>query len=61
MSNTTESTTREVFLRFWYEYAVFDIRDVDEGQVVAQGTCSGKYYLLTLSDDLEVIDADIYW
>ena len=61
MNRTETDTIREVFLRFWHEYAVFDIRNIDEGQVVASGTCSGKCYLLTLSDDLEVIDADIYW
>jgi len=60
MNRTEPDTIREVFLRFWYEYAVFDIRDVYGGQVVAQGTCSGKYYVLTLSDDLSVLDADLY-
>ena len=59
MTTTTE-TIREVFLRFWHEYAVFNTADVDDGQVVAQGTCSGKYYVLTLSDDLSVLDADLY-
>lgn len=59
MTSTTE-TIREVFLRFWHEYAVFNIEDVDGGQVVAQGECSGKYYVLTLDDDLTVLDADLY-
>ena len=58
--NTTTETIREVFLRFWHEYAVFNTADVDGGQVVAQGECSGKYYVLTLSDDLSVLDADLY-
>ena len=60
MNSTTVDTIREVFLRFWHEYAVFNIEDVDEGQVVAQGECSGKYYVLTLADDLSVIDAELY-
>lgn len=60
MNTTTTYTLREVFLRFWYEYAVFNTDDVDDGQVVAQGECSGKYYVLTLDDDLHVIDADLY-
>lgn len=59
MTTTTE-TIREVFLRFWHEYAVFNTEDVDDGQVVAQGECSGKYYVLTLTDDLSVLDADLY-
>ena len=58
--NTTQTTIREVFLRFWHEYATFDPGDVDDNQVVAQGECSGKYYVLTLADDLSVIDADLY-
>lgn len=57
---TSTATIREVFLRFWHEYAVFNIEDVDDGQVVAQGKCSGKYYLLTLDSDLSVLDADLY-
>lgn len=60
MNGTKESTIMEVFLRFWYEYAVFDTRDVDNGQVVAQGECSGKYYVLTLDEELSVLDADLY-
>lgn len=59
MTTTTE-TIREVFLRFWHEYAVFNTEDVDDGQVVAQGECSGKYYVLTLTDDMSVLDADLY-
>lgn len=59
MTTTTE-TIREVFLRFWHEYAVFNTEDADDGQVVAQGECSGKYYVLTLTDDLSVLDADLY-
>ena len=58
--NTTTETIREVFLRFWHEYAVFNVQDVDDGHVVAQGECSGKYYVLTLDDDLSVLDADLY-
>jgi len=57
---THTDTIREVFLRFWYEYAVFNIEDVDNGIVTAQGTCSGKYYILTLDEDLNVLDADLY-
>ena len=60
MNTTTTETTREVFLRFWHEYAVFNTADVDAGQVVAQGECSGKYYVLTLDNDLAVLDADLY-
>lgn len=61
MSTASKDTLREVFLRFWYEYAVFNTDDVYDGQVVAQGTCSGKYYVLTLAEDLSVIDADLYF
>lgn len=60
MSTATNDTLREVFLRFWYEYAVFNTDDIDDGQVIAQGECSGKYYLLTLDDDGNVIDDDLY-
>lgn len=60
MNTATNDTLREVFLRFWYEYAVFNTDDIDDVQVIAQGECSGKYYLLTLADDLSVIDADLY-
>ena len=60
MNTATKDTIREVFLRFWHEYAVFNTDNIDDGQVVAQGTCSGKYYLLTLDDDGHVIDDDIY-
>lgn len=58
--NNTNGTIREVFLRFWHEYAVFNTEDIDDNQVIAQGQCSGKYYVLTLSDDLHVIKADLY-
>lgn len=60
MNNTMTNTIREVFLRFWHEYAVFNTEDVDDGRVVAQGECSGKYYVLTLDSDLSVLDADLY-
>lgn len=60
MKNTTRDAIREVFLRFWHEYAVFNEEDVDGNEVVAQGECSGKYYILTLTDDLAVLDADLY-
>ena len=60
MNSNTTDTLREVFLRFWYEYAAFNTDDVDDGQVVAQGECSGKYYVLTLDSDLSVLDADLY-
>lgn len=61
MNMTTKTNTvREVFLRFWYEYAVFDTEDIDGNEVVAQGECSGKYYVLTLDDDGSVLDADLY-
>lgn len=54
-------TIREVFLRFWNEYAVFNTKDVSNNEVVAQGECSGRYYVLTLDDDLHVINDEIYF
>lgn len=60
MNSNTTDTLREVFLRFWHEYAVFNTEDVDAGQVIAQGECSGKYYVLTLDSDLSVIDDYLY-
>lgn len=59
MNMSGSDNIREVFLRFWYEYAVFNIDDIDNHTVTAQGTCSGKYYILTLDDDLNVIDAEL--
>lgn len=57
--NSTDNI-RQVFLRFWHEYAVFNINDVDAGEVVAQGQCSGKYYILELDDNMSVLDASLY-
>ena len=58
---TTAETIREVFLRFWHEYATFNTEDIDGDQVIAQGECSGKYYILTLDRDGSVIDYDLFW
>ena len=60
MAAEASDTIREVFLRFWNEYAVFNTEDVDNGEVVAQGECSGKYYILKLDDDMNVVDYDLY-
>ena len=60
MAAEASDTIREVFLRFWNEYAVFNTEDVDNGEVVAQGECSGKYYILKLDDELNVVDYDLY-
>ena len=60
MAAEASDTIREVFLRFWHEYAVFNTENVDNGEVVAQGECSGKYYILKLDDDLNVVDYDLY-
>lgn len=57
--NSTTDTIREVFLRFWHEYAVFNMDDIDGNEVVAQGECSGKYYILTLDENGSVIDDDL--
>lgn len=54
-----ESTIRSVFIEMWHEYATFNTEDVDDGRVIAQGTCSGKFYILDLDDTLRVIDAEI--
>ena len=56
---TNTDTLREVFLRFWHEYAVFNTEDIDGNEVIAQGQYSGKFYVLTLDDDGSVIDADL--
>lgn len=60
MASEASDTIREVFLRFWNEYVVFNTEDVGNGDVVAQGECSGKYYILKLDDDLNVVDYDLY-
>lgn len=54
-------TIRQVFLRLWHEYAVFNTEDVDGNEVIAQGQCSGRFYVLTLDDNLAVIREDIYF
>ena len=54
-----ENTLRSVFIEMWHEYAVFNTEDVDDGRVIAQGTRSGKFYVLDLGDTLHVIDAEI--
>jgi hypothetical protein len=51
---------RSAFLTFWHEYAVYNLEDIDGREVVAQGTCSGRYYVLTLDDDGHVTDAEAY-
>lgn len=58
---TTESNIRSVFLTFWHEYAVFNTDGIYDNVVSAQGQCSGKYYALTLDDDLHVIDAEVLY
>lgn len=47
------------FLEAWHEYAVYNIQDVDGNEVTAQGQQSGRYYVLTLDDDENVICSDL--
>ena len=58
MGNT--DTIRSAFVPTWHEYVVFNVNDVDDNTVPAQGQQSGRYYILTLDDDMHVLDADIY-
>lgn len=51
---------RSAYLEAWNEEVLFNINDVDDGQVIAQGQRSGKYYLLDLDDFMNVADAQLY-
>ena len=51
---------RSAYLKAWHEDVVFNIDNVDDGQVVAQGQRSGKYYLLDLDDYMNIADAQLY-
>lgn len=57
---TSRDRIRSAFLRFWHEYVVYNIDDIYDGAVTAQGQQSGRYYVLTLGSDGSIIDADIY-
>jgi len=52
--------TRSAYLEAWNEEVLFNIDDVDDGQVIAQGQRSGKYYLLDLDDFMNIADAQLY-
>lgn len=56
-----EGNTREVFVHFGNEYALFNTDDVDGDKVIAQGQTSGRFYTLTLDDDLSVLEEEIYY
>lgn len=51
---------RSGYLENWHETVVFNHKDIDDGQVVAQGQRSGKYYLLDLDDFLHIAHAELY-
>lgn len=51
---------RSAYLEAWNEEVLFNIHDVDDGQVIAQGQRSGKYYLLDLDDFMNIADAQLY-
>lgn len=52
---------RSAYLDAWHETVVFNREDVDDGQVMAQGQTSGKYYILTIDNLLDIVDAELYF